>query len=147
MHYLMRYFVWPTLDPLTAKPQEPLRPRRSRHRDSVTALVRKQAAALVAPACSRKLLPPASSFCPPDRAHSASRLPGFPRLFLLLARGAASSGSPQTVCRAPDAAHLALTLALAVSKPRREPPGTSAVRLSSSLVSLVCPLRPLSTDP
>ncbi|KAJ1203443.1 hypothetical protein NDU88_007229 [Pleurodeles waltl] len=123
------------------------RPRRSPHRDSEPAppeaLVRKQAAALVAPACSRKLLPPASSFCPRT---VLTRLPGFRRLFLLLARGEASSCSPQTVCHAPDAVHLALTLALAVSKPRREPPGTSAVRLSSSLVSLVCPLRPLSTD-
>ncbi|KAJ1203049.1 hypothetical protein NDU88_006844 [Pleurodeles waltl] len=92
MHYLMRYFVWPTLDPLTArpghKPQEPLkslkspRPRRSPHCNSEPAppeaLVRKQAAALVAPACSRKLLSPASSFCPRT---VLTRLPGFPRLF------------------------------------------------------------------
>ncbi|KAJ1138392.1 hypothetical protein NDU88_004778 [Pleurodeles waltl] len=95
---------------LTAKPQEPLRspkspksprPRLSPHRDSVTALMRKQAAALVAPACSQKLLPPCQQLLPPRTV--LTRLPGFQRLFLLLARGAASSGSPQTVWRAPDA--------------------------------------------
>ncbi|KAJ1157022.1 hypothetical protein NDU88_009738 [Pleurodeles waltl] len=113
--------------------------------------MRKQAAALVTPACSRKLLPPCQQLLPRTvhfgaaAAHRSSSL-GFPAsrgcspadtdfsaAVLLLARAAASSGSPQTVCRVPDAAHLAL--ALVVSKPRREPPGTSVVRLSSSLVS------------
>ncbi|KAJ1099825.1 hypothetical protein NDU88_004920 [Pleurodeles waltl] len=98
------------------------RPRRSPHCNSEPAppeaLMRKQAAALVTPACSRKLLPPCQQLLPRTvhlgaaAAHSASRLPA---AVLLLARAAASSGSPQTVCRAPDAAHLVLALALAVS--------------------------------
>ncbi|KAJ1099048.1 hypothetical protein NDU88_004152 [Pleurodeles waltl] len=131
------------------------RPRRSPHCNSEPAppeaLMRKQAAALVTPACLRKLLPPCQQLLPRTvhlgaaAAHRSSSL-GFPAsrdcspadtdfsaAVLLLARAAASSGSPQTVCRTPDAAHLAL--ALAVSKPRREPPGTSVVRLSSSLIS------------
>ncbi|KAJ1127737.1 hypothetical protein NDU88_006130 [Pleurodeles waltl] len=94
--------------------------------------MRKQAAALVTPACSRKLLPPCQQPLPRTvhlgaaAAHRSSSL-GFPAsrgcspadtdfsaAVLLLARAAASSGSPQTVCRAPDAAHLALALALAI---------------------------------
>ncbi|KAJ1089437.1 hypothetical protein NDU88_002588 [Pleurodeles waltl] len=110
-------------------------PRRNPHRDGAG---EKQAAALVALACSRKLLPLPAASAPRTVLTRLLIFPASRSCFLLLTRGV----PPDRVRWTPDAAHLALTLALAVSQPRREPPGTSAVHrtpeLLSSLSSLSC---------
>ncbi|KAJ1179757.1 hypothetical protein NDU88_004991 [Pleurodeles waltl] len=124
-----------------------MRPRRSPHRDGAG---EKQAAALVALACSRKLLPLPAASTPRTVLTWLLSFPASRGCSLLLTRrvprdrvrwtrlfspvSPVDTESAPRSCALDAGRHLALTLALAVSQPRREPPGTSAVRRTPELL-------------